>query len=56
MQGNAKDRGIVPRIINDIFDRIEQADDNLEFTVRMSYLEIYCEVRGAGGAYRSGRG
>lgn len=36
-------KGIIPRIMEYIFDCILQADRNLEFTVRSSYLEIYNE-------------
>src|SRR5687767_12685713 len=35
--------GIIPRVIRDIFDRIDEQKDNVEFMVRVSYLEIYNE-------------
>ncbi|ORX62146.1 kinesin heavy chain [Hesseltinella vesiculosa] len=38
-----KAKGIIPRIVEQIFDSIMQAPANLEFTVRVSYLEIYME-------------
>lgn len=41
MDGN--DRGIIPRIVQNIFQYIELAPDTLEFTVRVSYFEIYME-------------
>ena len=36
-------KGIVPRIVMTIFDAVEQADENLEFMVKVSFLEIYME-------------
>jgi len=36
-------RGVIPRVIDDIFDRIAEAPEHLEFTIRASYLEIYLE-------------
>ena len=35
--------GIVPRMMNAVFEQILQADEKIEFTVKVSYLEIYCE-------------
>ncbi len=32
---------IVPRIIKDIFDHIDSAEQKLEFRVKVSYFEIY---------------
>ncbi len=46
MQGNmAKDKlkGIVPRLINSIFDFIYDSPEHLEFIVKISMLEIYME-------------
>jgi kinesin family protein 5 len=37
------DRGIIPRIVYNIFQYIEMAPESLEFTVRVSYFEIYME-------------
>ena len=36
-------KGIIPRIMDYIFECILQADESLEFTVRSSFLEIYNE-------------
>ncbi|KAI9481665.1 MAG: kinesin heavy chain [Benjaminiella poitrasii] len=36
-------KGIIPRIIGQIFDSIIAAPNNLEFTVKVSYMEIYME-------------
>ena len=33
------------RVIDDIFYRIAQAPENLEFTIRASYLEIYLDFQ-----------
>eukprot|EP00053_Salpingoeca_punica_P009452 m.84665 g.84665 ORF g.84665 m.84665 type:complete len:962 (+) comp15031_c0_seq2:203-3088(+) len=37
------DRGIIPRIVQNIFQYIDIAPETLEFTVRVSYFEIYME-------------
>lgn len=37
------DRGLIPRIVFNIFQYIEYAPETLEFTVRVSYFEIYME-------------
>jgi len=44
MSGTRDDPGIAPRVIAHIFRRIEEAADTMEFTLRVSYLEIYMEV------------
>ncbi|CAO3609666.1 unnamed protein product [Cunninghamella blakesleeana] len=36
-------KGIIPRIVGQIFDSIMAAPSNLEFTVKVSYMEIYME-------------
>ena len=36
-------KGIIPRILNEIFDRMEKIDD-VDFTVKLSVLEIYKEI------------
>ncbi|ORX44926.1 kinesin heavy chain [Hesseltinella vesiculosa] len=38
-----KSKGIIPRIVGQIFDSILAAPSNLEFTVKVSYMEIYME-------------
>ncbi|THD19579.1 Kinesin protein [Fasciola hepatica] len=53
MEGRVKDaehKGIIPRIIEDIFLHIEKMDDNLEFLIKVehiqfgvSYFELYME-------------
>jgi hypothetical protein len=35
--------GIVPRIIAEIFSAIEAAPANMQFTVKVSYVEVYLE-------------
>ena len=37
------DMGIVPRMMNMIFDQIMKADEKIEFTVKVSFIEIYLE-------------
>lgn len=46
MQGdldNEKTHGIIPRTIDDLFDAIMKSPDEIEFTVKVSYFEIYME-------------
>ena len=47
MQGpNIEDlemQGIIPRMVRTVFNRIETASENLEFTVKISIVEIYME-------------
>ena len=38
------DKGIIPRIVEDIFNYVEKADDNIDFQFKLSVLEIYKEV------------
>jgi len=40
---NERNQGLIPRMINAVFDEIDQADENLEFLVKMSYVELYKE-------------
>lgn len=40
--GGGEDAGIMPRVFQQIFDRVETQDD-MEFLVRVSYLELYNE-------------
>ena len=35
--------GVVPRVIEGIWKRIVEADDNYEFELKVSFLEIYNE-------------
>jgi len=46
MMGDPNDpdmKGIIPRMIEAVFDGIAQADPDIEFTVKVSYVEIYNE-------------
>lgn len=36
-------QGIIPRMIRTVFNRIETASENIEFTVKLSMIEIYME-------------
>ncbi|KAK3673271.1 hypothetical protein LTR78_006816 [Recurvomyces mirabilis] len=36
-------KGIIPRIVEQIFDSILRSDGSIEFTVRVAYMEIYME-------------
>ena len=35
--------GIIPRVAYDIFDKIYQQPENLEFIIKISYFEIYLD-------------
>ena len=35
--------GIVPRLISTVFDHIESSDNNIEFTIKVSFFELYLE-------------
>ncbi|KAG6609661.1 kinesin family member 3 [Phytophthora cinnamomi] len=41
--GDADFEGIIPRVMADIFDGIQNMQSDLEFIVRVSYVEIYME-------------
>ena len=36
-------KGLIPRMIEEIFDRVENSDPDIEFTIQISYIEIYLE-------------
>lgn len=36
-------QGVIPRIVQDVFTHIFSMDENLEFTIKVSYYEIYNE-------------
>lgn len=38
-----ENKGIIPRIIEQIFQSIQMAPTNMEFTVKVAYMEIYME-------------
>jgi kinesin family protein 5 len=38
-----ENKGIIPRIIEQIFTSIQMAPQNMEFTVKVAYMEIYME-------------
>jgi kinesin family protein 5 len=40
---NEKDRGIIPRTVAALFDGVSEADENIEFAFKVSYVEIYLE-------------
>ena len=47
MQGpnieSVEDQGIIPRMVRTVFNRIESASENMEFSVKVSMCEIYNE-------------
>eukprot|EP01062_Namystynia_karyoxenos_P067454 TRINITY_DN6140_c0_g2_i1.p1 TRINITY_DN6140_c0_g2~~TRINITY_DN6140_c0_g2_i1.p1 ORF type:complete len:872 (+),score=370.08 TRINITY_DN6140_c0_g2_i1:91-2706(+) len=36
-------KGIIPRVVDQIFLNVEKADPNIEFSIKVSYVEIYME-------------
>ena len=46
MEGEINDeqlKGIIPRAVEALFEGVYEADENIEFTFRVSYVEIYLE-------------
>lgn len=46
MEGDIHDtqlKGIIPRSVEALFDGVLEADENIEFTFKVSYVEIYME-------------
>ncbi|KAF5303496.1 hypothetical protein FQA39_LY09959 [Lamprigera yunnana] len=41
--GDSSKQGIIPRIVNDIFNHIYAMEENLEFHIKVSYFEIYMD-------------
>ncbi|OAD62245.1 Kinesin heavy chain [Eufriesea mexicana] len=41
--GDPNNQGIIPRIVNDIFNHIYGMEENLEFHIKVSYFEIYMD-------------
>jgi len=47
-------RGVIPRTASALFEAIAAADESIEFVVKVSYVEIYCEkIRDLLDEYRS---
>eukprot|EP01006_Ploeotia_vitrea_P043586 TRINITY_DN66747_c0_g1_i1.p1 TRINITY_DN66747_c0_g1~~TRINITY_DN66747_c0_g1_i1.p1 ORF type:complete len:816 (+),score=140.21 TRINITY_DN66747_c0_g1_i1:53-2500(+) len=36
-------KGIIPRVVEQIFTNVEEAEENVEFTIKVSFVEIYME-------------
>jgi kinesin family member 5 len=36
-------KGLIPRMFEYLFSKIESSDPAIEFTIKVSYLEIYME-------------
>ena len=43
MAGAPTHLGLIPRLMNKLFDGIGESPEQIEFTVKVSYLEIYLE-------------
>nr|CAG4643721.1 EOG090X014G [Lepidurus arcticus] len=41
--GDPQHQGIIPRIVNDIFNHIYAMEENIEFHIKVSYFEIYMD-------------
>ena len=37
------DPGLIPRLCNELFARITAPKENMNYSVEVSYMEIYCE-------------
>ncbi|OLP77336.1 Kinesin-related protein 13 [Symbiodinium microadriaticum] len=42
--GDHKERGIVPRSLNAIFDALDRRQGGEDFSISMSFIEVYKEV------------
>lgn len=40
---SAEKKGIIPRAVDALFEGVTNADENMEFTIKVSYVEIYLE-------------
>jgi kinesin family protein 5 len=40
---NEDEKGIIPRLVTGIFNKIKQQPEDIEFSVRVSFVEIYNE-------------
>lgn len=40
---DSSDNGIIPRLVDDLFQKISESDESIEFTVKVGYCEIYLE-------------
>ena len=43
IRGDEELAGIIPRMFDNLFLLISQADPDIEFTIKCSYMEIYME-------------
>lgn len=43
MMGSSSDKGLSPRLVEQLFEHIYGTEDNVEFTITVSYIEIYLE-------------
>jgi kinesin family protein 5 len=43
MEGTLEQRGIIPRVVDKIFESIDESSENIEFELKVSVMEIYKE-------------
>lgn len=43
IRGDPEHAGIIPRMFDHLFEKISEADPDIEFHIKCSYLEIYME-------------
>ena len=43
MMGSRSDPGLIPRLCNELFSRITTPKEDVNYSVEVSYMEIYCE-------------
>jgi len=42
--GELEKVGLIPRVVHGLFEGVDRADPNLEFSIKVSYVEIYMET------------
>lgn len=40
--GEGSNHGIIPKVMESIFKRVELTKDNTEFLIRVSFIEVIC--------------
>lgn len=43
IRGDEEKAGIIPRMFDNLFQLIQDADPDIEFSIKCSYMEIYME-------------
>jgi hypothetical protein len=43
MMGSQQNQGLIPQIVQDIFDQVKGGVENIEYSIAVQYVEIYNE-------------